>query len=328
MKGKALVIGAAGHIGNAITRALLDRGFAVTGAGRRPTPPVNLAGLEVSYRPGDGDRPGQFEQWIEGHDLVVDAAAPYPLRPFSTLEPGPNPMARAEKRTARLIHAVMREGADLVCVSSFVTRVRPRSAFDQLQTSVAHLTHPYFEVKTLIEQQILGAMRQGLQAVIVNPTYCLGPWDLHDRNLCMIPLLLKGEMSVTSGQILNVIDVRDVALAVLRAAELKMYAEPLLLAGRDIRTNELHSLICKMARVAPPAYRVPSPIGVLGALFLDLASELAGSAPPVLSSAVIMAGMFDYLPGAGQPGSLGVAARPLQETIRDAISWYRQIGYC
>src|SRR5579871_684971 len=85
---RALVIGASGHVGNAITRALLDRKWEVTACGRHKEPPLNLAGLSVTYLAGDADTPGQLDNWIAGYDLVVDGAAPYPM---SLVFPGREP---------------------------------------------------------------------------------------------------------------------------------------------------------------------------------------------------------------------------------------------
>ena len=319
MKRKVVVIGAAGHIGNAITRALLDRGCEVTAVGRRLERPLNLAGLSLTYKVGDAEVPGQFEQWIQGCDLVVDAAAPYPLEGFSLLKPALSPIAGAEKRTSRLIKAVLKEQAQLIHIGSFVTCLRPHSATERLQAGLARITHPYFEIKSLIESQLLDAARHGLRVVIVNPTYCMGPWDLHDRQLCIIPLLLSGEMPVATRQRLNVIDTRDVAIAALRAFELGRYAEQLVLTGHDVRIDELHSLICRSSGVPPPTLTIPSALAAAAAYFFDTAQ---------LMSSIMMADMFEYLPSNDHLRTLGLEARPLTETIRDATAWYRQIGYC
>ena len=73
---KVVVIGAAGHIGNAIARALVGQRHDVTACGRRKELPVNLVGLPVQYLVGDGEAPGQFDRWSQQHEIVVDAAAP------------------------------------------------------------------------------------------------------------------------------------------------------------------------------------------------------------------------------------------------------------
>src|SRR5262249_51414098 len=157
---RAVVIGGAGHIGNAITRALLERTFDVTACGRRRMVPVSLAGLPVKYITGDADTPGQLDQWICGNELVVDAAAPYPLDIFSIAgTPGGDPLFDAERRTRRLLAAVSKSEAQLLYVSSFVTLARPRGDAHRFRSDMIRLAHPYFQVKDFVESQIRDAVR-------------------------------------------------------------------------------------------------------------------------------------------------------------------------
>ena len=118
---KALVIGAAGHLGNAITRELIDRGYEITAAGRRPEPPINLIDLNVRYLVGDIDAPGQIDRWVGGHDVVIDAAAPYPSLLMPSTESAAASLEYATRRTRAIIDSVRRQRARLAYVSSFTT---------------------------------------------------------------------------------------------------------------------------------------------------------------------------------------------------------------
>jgi dihydroflavonol-4-reductase len=329
---EAVVIGAGGHIGNAIVRALHDGKWQVTACGRRKTPPTNVAELDVRYVPGDADTPGQLDSWIAGHDLVVDAAAPYPLVFSLVSEIGRDPIAHAERRTRWLLEAVTRHHARLAYISSFVTLARPRTMAQQLEAQMMRLAHPYFRVKELIESQILDAGRQATRAVIVNPTYCLGPWDLHDRQLCAIPLLLCGEVPSTLNQMLNVIDVRDVADGLLAALDVDRYDEAILLGGHAISAQDLYSLICEIGGVPPPDFSTPPGLTVVGAYagayWMEQLLEVFGRKMPIPSGTIIGARAFDWLASDGELAHLGIKPRPLSETIADAIRWYREIGYC
>src|SRR5208282_405440 len=326
---KALVIGAAGHIGNAITRALLDRRWEVTACGRRPIPPVNLAGLPVTYLAGDADAPGQLDEWIRGRDLVIDGAAPYPM---SLVLPGrspeQDPFIAAETRTRRLLHAVLKHDARLAYVGSFVTLVTPRTDAQRVRAKIIRLTLPYFEVKELIESQILDAERHGLRAILLNPTYCLGPWDLHDRRICTIPLLLCGKIPGWITQMLNVIDVRDVAAGLMAAIETERYGEPLLMTGCNISTRDLYALVCELGGVPTPRLGASSSLAIFGSYWTEIMFKLLGQQTPIISAGMMMATAIDYLVPDQTLTKLGITPRPLSETIADAIRWYRQIGYC
>ncbi len=326
---KALVIGASGHVGNAITRALLDRKWEVTACGRRTTPPLNLAGLPVTYLSGDADAPGQLERWLEGHQLVVDGAAPYPMSLiFPGLEPQPDPFTRAEIRTRRVIDAVLRHDALLAYVGSFVTLVKPRTDAQRLRERAIRLTLPYFEVKQLIESQILDAGRRGLRAVIINPTYCLGPWDLHDRRVCTIPLLLSGEIPGWISQMLNVVDVRDVAAGLMSAIETERNGEPLLMTGQNISTRDFYALICELGGVAAPRFATAATLALSASYWTEVIYGVLGQQTPIISAGMMMATAIDYLTPGTVLHELGVTPRPLPATIADAITWYRAIGYC
>ena len=326
---RALVIGASGHIGNAIVRALLDAKYEVTACGRRKAPPINLSGLPIRYVTGDTETVRQFDKWIAGHDLVVDAAAPYPLDVISPFNRnGADPLAHAERRTRRLLTAISRHRARLVYVGSFVTQVRPESSGQRFQHDLMRLAHPYFEVKRLIESQVLDAGRRGVPIVIANPTYCLGPWDLHDRRLCTIPLLLRGEVPGSITQLLNVIDVRDVAAGIVAALDKQLYGEPFQMSGHNILTNEMYSLICEIGGVPPPRVSVAPSFAIAGAYLAELMWGAVDEKTPLPAGGMMMATLFDSMPASEQLQELGIIPRPLRETIADAIEWYRQIGYC
>ncbi len=325
----ALVLGASGHIGNAIARELLARGYRVTAARRRARPAANLQGLPVSQVCGSVETPGRLETWIEGHDVVVDAAAPYPLRLRRSLDGAePDPVAHAAERTRRLLAAVRAHRARLLCVSSFATLMRPQGGFDGWQAALARRLHPYFAVKQLIESEVTAAARAGLPAAIVNPTICLGPWDLKERERCFVPRLLCGEIPLTPRHVLNVIDVRDVAAAALNALEGGRYGAPALLAGHDIAVDALFDWICELGGGAPPRYEAPLALGVLPAWLSELVFDAAGAAPPMLSLVPILLAQHDWLNPRAPRSRLGFRARPLSATLRDSIDWYRSLGYC
>ena len=328
-KRKALVIGASGHIGNAIARALLSAGWEVRACGRRKTPPLNLRDVPLTYLAGDVDAPGQLDRWFAGHELVVDNAAPYPIDVvFPGLEPKHDPFAYAEARTARIIEAVRRQDATLIYVGSFTSVVKPRTEGQRFREKLIRWTLPYFEVKELIELRLLDACRRGMRAVLLNPTYCLGPWDLHDRRMCTIPLLLSGEIPGHISQMLNVIDVRDLATATIRALEAETYGRPLMIAAHNIYTQDFYSLICDLGGVPPPRIASSTTMAMTGSYLVEVAYGMFGRQTPIMSAGMMMATAYDYLPQESALKELGVDPRPLADTITDAIQWYRRIGYC
>ena len=322
---KAVVIGATGHVGNAVVRALLERGIEVTATSRRREPAFNLAGLPVHFAPGDSALPGQFDAWIAGQDIVVDAAAPYPL---SVLQSDPYFVLDAVQRTRNLLEAVFKHGARLASIGSYVTVASPQKGLDALRYEVMRFAHPYFAVKEAIEAETINAAHSGIKAVMLNPSMCIGPWDLRQREFCLVPRLLMGEVPAMTDQILNLIDVRDVADAVIAALEIEKYGDPIPLSGHNISVEMLFSWICEIGEVRPPRTYIPASLAVAGSYCAELALGLLGQSTPLPSVFLMLASAFDCPAPDRRQLELGLAQRPLYETLLDAIEWYRLIGYC
>jgi dihydroflavonol-4-reductase len=326
---KAVVLGATGHIGNAVVRALLDRGVEVTATSRKSAPGYNLAGLPVTFACGDSTVPGQLDAWITGQDIVVDAAAPYPLSVMREAHaPNVDPVSDAVRRTHDLLGAVLKHDARLASIGSFATIASRRRGFDVLQYEMIRGAHPYFAVKEAIESETLDAARNGVKAVLISPTMCIGPWDMRDREFCIMPRLLTGEVPAMTNQILNLIDVRDVANAAIAALEAEKFGEPIPLSGHNISVDMLFSWVCEIGGVQPPRTHVSASLAIAGSYLTELALTLLGQRTPLPSIFLMLANAIDCPAPDRLQVDLGISPRPLYETILDALAWYRSIGYC
>jgi dihydroflavonol-4-reductase len=311
-------------------RDLLDHGYRVTAATRQQRPEA-LAGLSVDTARGNADRPGQLAAWVRGHDLVIDAAAPYPVNLFvaaSTAERAPLDYAR--RRMAELLTAVAQEGAALGYISSFTTLPRPdnEGTLAAIETRVRRRVHPYFSVKAAMEAMVLEAARGGLRVAIFNPTACMGPWDRRPRELCVVPLLVTRQVPAMVARVANVIDVRDVAAAVRAAMEQQRFGAPIPLAGHNTRTDALAARVCELARTRAPRLQVSARLAAGGALWGEVAWAFLGRPSPLPAIGLLL--ILDGYPT--QPSeaqrALGALPRPLDVTLRDSIAWYRHLGYC
>jgi dihydroflavonol-4-reductase len=325
---KALVLGASGHVGNAVTRELIARGYQVTGCGRRAEPPVNLRGLAVEYLRLDVDTPGQLELAMQGHQVMVDAAAPYPSA--LALSGGSNAtvLEHAKRRTQMLVDAVVRQRARFGYISSFTTLPDSSTGFERQQRQLIRQLHPYFAVKQLIESEILAAAAGGLQAVVVNPTLCVGPWDLKPRELCFVPRLLCGEAPATVAHAVNVIDVRDVATGLITALEAERYGEPIPLTGHNLSVEALYTWLCELGGVVPPGIVAPITLAVIASYVSEITLGAMGLRTPLPALATMLTMLHDSFDIGRVQAELGIAPRPLSATLTDAIKWYREIGYC
>jgi dihydroflavonol-4-reductase len=321
---QVLVLGGSGLIGNAIVRRLVSDGHRVTAAGRKPTRPLNLEGLEVAYVVGDAGNAEQLDTWIADHDVVVDAAAPYALNLFHAPTPRDrSPVEHAAARTDALLRSVARHGAVLVYVGTPKRFLANDHA--GIRSQFAHSLQPYFEVKRVIEERVLEAAGRGLPTLFLRPSASFGPWDIKPREQCWLPALVSGEIPLVLQHRVNVVDTRDVADALASSLRRREYGRDIPINGHNTSVADLFSVVCSSAGVAAPRWSVPAAAGILPALWAELAWALVGRPSPLPSLVLMLLCEQDWEAPAGERPS---ALRPLSDTARDALAWYRSLGYC
>jgi dihydroflavonol-4-reductase len=183
---------------------------------------------------------------------------------------------------------------------------------------------PYFEAKFAMENVVLTAAKQGLPAVVVNPVAFVGPWEFRDRDWSFVPLLLTGGLPVVLDQAICVIDVRDVAELLDKAIERETFGRPIPLAGHNIQLRDLALCIARIAGIAtPPPVAISGFLASAGAFWTRMAFSTFGmAAPDILGLAAISPEVMPVYPSAEQM-SLGVSLRPLEESLRDSVTFHR-----
>jgi nucleoside-diphosphate-sugar epimerase len=287
---RALVLGGTGHIGSAVVRELRSRGSEVTVASRKTSPTPNLDGSDIRFVPFVGDTPSALADLVGDHDLVVDAAAPYPLLILDSDRPrGQDPVDAARRRTTALIDAVRRRKSRLAVISSFTTLPHPGADSGQWEPRLLRRIHPYFAVKQCIEQTVLAAAgRERLRALVINPAAVFGPWDCKQPALCFLPLVLTGKLPFTSRRTINVIDVRDVAAALIESVSTGRFGRNLPLSGHNVRICDLTNDACAIAGIRPPSLVGSTRYGACLALWGDIGWGMLGLRSPVPSLPILL----------------------------------------
>lgn len=317
---RLLVLGATGHLGQAVVRHALERGRAVT-AVTRQRDPIALRGLDVTIACFE---PGSLSQLAAGHDLLIDAAAPYPLDPCVPGTPAwQHAIDACLRHTRQVLDAARSNRIPLVFISSFTTLPRPDSPLAAIEAAWRRSTYPYFEAKAAMERAVLTAAREGLPAAVVNPAACLGPWEFRAEGSSFVRLVMARQLPAVMDQVISVIDVRDVAEAIDRILQLKLFGHPISLAGHNLSMVTLARLITDIcgADGAPPVPIDPR-IAAMAAFWTSAAYAAFSQAAPDLWRAVpLVADGFPMQPSPEQI-AMGLNLRPLTDTLHDAIAFH------
>jgi dihydroflavonol-4-reductase len=318
---RILVLGATGHMGQGAVRHALANGHFVTAATRQADP-VALRGLGVTNVQVD-EGFSRLTELAVGHDVIIDAAAPYILEPSV---PGSAPWRMAVeagvRRTQRVVDAALFNRLRLVFVSSFTTLPRQEPPLRAMESAWRRSVYPYFEAKAAMEQTVIAAARQGLQAVVVNPASCLGPWEFRERS-SFVRAVLGGQFSLIMDHMVSVIDVRDVAIAMDRALSGELFGRPIPLAGHNATLANLAARISALDGVAARPISVDSRLSSLVAFWAGAGSAAFGLTVPEVWRAVPLTA--DILPMQPSPEqiAMGLTLRPLEVTLQDSVAFHR-----
>ncbi|NDC53838.1 MAG: NAD-dependent epimerase/dehydratase family protein [Planctomycetia bacterium] len=210
-----VVTGATGLVGNNVLRLLVRRGkrvrAVVRSAGRA------LAGLHVQVATAALADERALQEAIDGASAVVHSAALVHCGWRHRDE-----MRAANVEGARLVaRAARRAGARLVHVSSVdaIGLTRDGSPADEETAPGVMPECPYVVTKREAERAVLDEIGRGLDAVIVNPVYMIGPWDWKPSSGRMLLEVGAGKGLFAPPGANDFVDVRDVAEGILAALE-------------------------------------------------------------------------------------------------------------
>ncbi|RMH10092.1 MAG: NAD-dependent epimerase/dehydratase family protein [Nitrospirae bacterium] len=325
----ALVLGATGQLGANLTRALLARGHHVRAFIRPASPMHTLAGLDIERVYGDLRDYETVARACRGVQVVYQAASYYP---HATI-PVDEAKAQALAETNNLLEAVRHNGVDRLVFTSTLTTIGPPRQAGQLADETCPFTtsfpnNPYLVAKAAMEARVLEAAQQGIPAVVVNPTVFLGPYDRKPTSGTQIVLIAKRLMPGYIQGPVNVIDVRDVAEAMINAADRGRIGERYIIGNWNTTQKDLNALIAKVAGVPAPFLPVPFSLARAGAKVGEWTFRMILRRPPLVPAFFVE--MFPHMQQYNCTKAINELAyprHPVEQAIRDALEWFKQNGY-
>ena len=316
-----LVTGPAGLVGANLVRALLALGQQVRALvhhDRRA-----LDGLDVEIVTGDVKDPDSLCRAFEGVDLVYHAAAHISIL-----------MSDWERLAA--VNAIGTRNVVDACLQCGVRRLVHFSSVDALQHDpsgkpldescplvISRRYPPYARSKAVAERQVGQGMARGLDAVILNPSAIIGPYDYR------LGFPNAGLLAICRGKLWALIDggfdwveVRDVVEGAIQAAARAPTGSRYILSGHWASLRDLAVLANQVNGVKVPRLVLPMWVARLGAPFVAVGSLLMGKQPLYTSAALQPLRGKQHSSHARATRELDYHPRPLKETIADTWRWF------
>ncbi len=326
---KVLVTGGTGYVGSWVVATLLEAGYGVRLAVRRPEQvATTFAAHEVV--PDDVVEADLFDAEsvsaaLSGCDAVVHAAAVFSL----DARRGKEMLGTNETTTRTVLQAALAAGCDpIVYVSSTVALARRSGTDDSLP--LGDLRGPYTQSKIDAERVARELQERSAPVVTVYPGTVYGPADPYlGEQANRLVWVARGLFPMWPVGGIHAVDVRDVA-AVVEACLTpghgpRRYVVPgHHVTGADVYRTVAAAIGRRRPHIPLPGPLVPVATAPVGAVHRVLPKRWRYPAEREAADYAVRDTRFDT---SRTERELGVRARPFEETMRDTLTWLVDAGH-
>lgn len=323
---KIAVTGANGHVGSNLCKVLLEQGYQVKALAHRHTKAIQ--DLPIELIKGDLLDKESLRLLMQDTDYCFHLAA------YISIKGDPDGMVwriNAEG-TRNMVGVALEQRIKRFIHFSSIHAFQQHPAdelLDENRPLVDSKGFAYDRSKAEGERAVYQAANEGLDVVILSPTAIIGPDDpepsltgkallaLYHRQ---IPALVPGGY--------NWVDVRDVVSGAINAMTMGRAGEKYLLSGIWYSLLDLSCLVEKVTRSKTPKTVMPMWVARLGLPFITLYSQITGGEPLYTKESLqIITEGNRNISNEKARQELNFSTRNLEETIRDAFSWFQEKGY-
>ena len=326
---KVLITGADGVLGSNLVREFLSRDYEVS-VFLLPSSkdPLTLQGLRLNYFYGNILEQDEISKAVKGHDYVVHAAAStivYPARleliNKVNIDGTKNVIKAVLKyKVTRLIHVGTANSF------SYGSKDHPGNETNSYGAHVYGMD--YMDSKKKAQDLVLSAVKEkGLDAVIVNPTFMIGPYDSKPSSGSMIIALKKGKIPGFTEGAKNYIAVKDAAVAIVNAIDFGRKGECYILGNYNMSFKKAFNVFANVIGAKPPKRKLSSRAVVFyGAVNSFLAKKLDYK-PSVTRELAKISCEQQYYCSCKAKNELKMPNTPIEVAVKECYDWFLENGY-
>jgi dihydroflavonol-4-reductase len=319
---KVAVTGASGHLGNCLVQELKKRGAAIKVLVHNFR--SDLDELDVEIIQGNLLETESLITLCKDADVVFHLAAQIAIENRSSGQVYETNVTGTRNILEAAIHEGVRKFIHFSSIHAFQIR-SPGQMLNEESSLVESNKTIYEFTKAEGEREVRKAVKQGLDAVILNPTAVIGPFDYRGSLLGRALLKIyqnKLPFLVSGGY--NWVDVRDVVSASINAIGSGRKGENYILSGEFLSLQELSAVISKLSGCKIPV-NVPVSLARIACPFIQLYSSVTKKQPLYTSQSLdILVNSPVNISNSKARLELGFEPRPLEQTLTETFNWYRQ----
>jgi len=186
----------------------------------------------------------------------------------------------------------------------------------------------YDRTKAQGEAIVSQAVASGLDAIILNPTCIIGPYDSQPSHFgAAIIMMAKGKMPVAIGGSFDWVDARDVADGAIRAAQIAPTGGKYMISGHWMSLKDVAREVGLVVKRRTPSFVLPVWCARGIVPFVGVYYRLTNSRPLFTKAAICAIDGNRNICHDRASITFGYQPRPFKETIFDTVTWFKENGY-
>lgn len=329
-----LVTGGTGLVGSHLIYRLVSEGWQVR-AIHRKTSNLDFLSKVASYYTDDPEKIMKPVEWTLCDILDYDGLADtlkgcghvYHCAAAVSFESGHSDLLLDNniRGTANLVRACMASGITRLChVSSTAALGAPHTGKPVNEEHIwkddeYHAVYAISKYRS--ENEVWEGIRQGLDAIIVNPSVIFGPGDWKKGSSSFFSNIDSGMLFYTDG-VTGYVDVNDVADVMVKLMSLPVSGERFIVSSENLSFRQVFSMIARSLGVREPFLYVPAPVSWPVFYLTRLFALLTGRKSPLTKETVKAAYSKVLFDNSKVVRTTGIGFRPMEVSVSETARLY------
>jgi len=326
---KVLVTGADGLLGNNLVRELLARNIEVSVLlfnQNKSNTVFDKLPLKRYY--GNITDSKVVDEAVAGHDMVIHAAASTQVFPprsqviYQINVDGTKNVIDAclKHHIKRLIH--------VGTATSFPPGNKEHPGVESGDYCGFQYGLDYLDSKYKAQQLVLEAVKaKGLQAIIVNPTFMIGPYDGKPSSGAMVMALAQKKIPGYTDGAKTYIAVKDAAIAIANSLTVGKIGECYLLGNFNYTHHEAFKIIGNAIGAEPPQIKIPASLICIFGAINSMIGRISGKYPAITKEIAKLSVGYHCYSGEKARRELNMPCTDLSIAAKECKDWFVANGY-
>ncbi len=326
---KVLVTGGEGLLGNNLIRELLDRSFEVgVLLQKKEMPTLGLDGLPLHRFYGNILDEESVRNAIKGFDVVIHLAASTQVNPpkdkkiteINVLGTKHVVQACLDFHLKRLIH--------VGTANSFAPGTLEQPGTEENEYTGQSYGLDYFDSKYSAQQLVLESVKNhSLNAIVVNPTFMIGPFDTKPSSGTLLLSLYKKQIPFCTPGSKTYIAVKDACIAICNSIEMGRSGQCYILGNEHYTYQGFFQLVSSSLGFSTPQLILPAILIRSYGHFNTFLSKITRKTPVLSKEMARLACENHCYSGEKARKDLKMPHTPLSVAIKDCFQWFEENGY-